>query len=171
MLIKFEVCIVYDGFICFFQQLSLESGQAQLDTQLDSTFLIPVFLPFSIFLILLGFKKTLLFKTVGSEFDNSEVFAILHAIYRVNLTTCFVNSLLSSPASLVIAKDNPFVICLIFSGLSETCYNHAKSPEILISFNKLLRVRQYHIDDSYNSKFSQVLLYCCCYIDFAGKSV
>ena len=63
----------------------------------------------------------------------------------------------------------PFVS--FFLGFQRPATNHAQSPEILISFIKLLRVRQYHIDDSYNSKFSQVLLYCCCYIDFAGKSV
>ena len=141
---KFEVSIIFDGLICFFSSSiqNLDRDGLTLSWILLFSFGFCFLFSVSFFLFYLCFKKNLFPKTAGGEFDNSWLLAIFRATYRMDLVHVLREFFFIQPGFTCDCRDNPFaifVICLIFSGLSEARYNRARSLGILISFAQLLR--------------------------------
>lgn len=148
---KSEMCIIYDGFICFFRNPICNLDRDVWTFSWIWLFRAGSYFLFSFIIYFLCFKIIFYLK-LDSDFNNSGLFAIICATYRMDLVHMF-HEFLVQPSSTYNCQDTILlpVICFIFSRLSETHYNRAESPGKLISFIKWLR--QYHIDIPYNSKF------------------
>ena len=126
---KFEVFMIFDGFVCFCSNSMRNLGRDGRTFSWNQLFCFKffAFLNF-VFVILLMIQENFFLTTVGSEFNKSEFFAILHATYRMDLFHMLHEFSFIQPGFTYDCRDNHFaifVICLICSTLSETRYKHA----------------------------------------------